>query len=296
MPDTLPIDHLRTWIGANETVEDYLAAATVARFQATLDGLVDSPVTTQAGIHWCVALAVTGSPQLGVDGHPSRGGFLPPVPLPRRMWASSKMEFLQPIAIDTSVTRTSTVTDVFQKDSATTGCLVFVTIDHEVQQEGAACVRETQTLVYRDTVKYEAAKARHKAPPKATATGEPFDIVAQNALLFRYSALTFNAHRIHYDQDYATNTEGYPALVVQGPLMATLLMHLAERSRPQETLSSFEFRGVAPAFANERLRLAATGRDTLVIWGADNRVIMQATAGFTQRPTAAATKKRRPLK
>lgn len=242
------IDHLRGWIGRAEMLDDTATAAPVRALAATLDR-DDAPA--QAGTlvppawHWLYFLPMARQSQIGSDGHPQRGGFLPPVPLPRRMWAGSRLEFLAPLQVGQVVSRQSRILDVRLKEGRT-GPLVFVNVRHEISADGQRVITEEQDLVYRDMPALgEAAPAPTLAP--ADAQWERCftpDVV----LLFRYSALTFNGHRIHYDRKYVTEIEGYLGLVVHGPLIATLLLDLLRRELPSATVKSFHFRAVKPAF------------------------------------------------
>lgn len=267
------------WIGRSETRHDQLTPALLARFCATIDSEAASDTAPQ-GIHFCLCTPDAPTADLDQDGHPRRGGLLPPVPLPRRMWASSKIEFLSPLTVGAAIARRSTVTAIAEK-TGTSGDLVFVTIDHETQADGAIAVREEQTLVFR------------AAPTEAPAPRPPeqsIDIaqwpwhrplIPGPVLLFRYSALTFNSHRIHYDLPYAVGEEHYRGLVVHGPLTATLLLDLVAREIGHNRLRHFAFRGAAPAFAGEPLHLVgrqAGDAITLSALGGDGRTIMSAEA------------------
>ncbi len=272
----------REWIGRTHSQSDTLTPATLARFRATLDCAETDDVAPQ-GIHWCLCTPEASTAALGKDGHPRRDGadsFLPSIPLPRRMWASSACSFYAPIKCGAHVSRTSTITDIAQK-SGSTGALIFVQLDHTVTADGALAVEERQTLVYREA-------GAQSAPSASSAKAPAFDLSAwshhrslspSSPLLFRYSALTFNSHRIHYDAPYARDVEGYAGLVVHGPLTATLLLDLAARECGSNQLRSFSFRGVSPGFADEPLHLVArrTGDMlTLAALASDGRMIMQA--------------------
>lgn len=203
--------------------------------------------------HWLHFWDVRPPEALGPDGHPAKGGFLPPVPLPRRMWAGGGLEFHRPLHFGERVERVSTILDVAQK-SGRSGTLVFVTLEHRLSGEGGLAIVERQDLVYREASTAAARLATDDgSPPQARwcETVQPDPV-----LLFRYSALTMNAHRIHYDRPYATGEEGYPALVVHGPLQATLLADLAQRALGRE-LKSFAFRGRSPAFDGIALHVCA---------------------------------------
>lgn len=284
----IPIDDLQAWLGRGENVSELLATDTATRLQATLGayGATHDPASAQPGLHWCTAMTASDTDALGADGHPQTGGFLPPVPLPRRMWASSTIAFHAALVVGNEITRRSRIKSVSQKKNATGQPLVFVDIDHSFVQENIVRITETQSLVYRQPANGAQASAMQDQPvdDEPCSNDNSLHITPSTALLFRYSAMTFNAHRIHYDQAYATGVEGYPNLVVQGPLMATLLMSFAANQRPSKPLATFQFRGVAPAFVNEELQLIARNGalEQLELRGPDNRLIMQARATFKQ--------------
>jgi 3-methylfumaryl-CoA hydratase len=243
----LDVDHLRSWIGKQETLHDHVTHFPVAALSATLDR--DDPAP-QAGDklpplwHWLYFLPAARQSALGSDGHPARGGFLPPVPLPRRMWAGGRFAFHQPLRVDEPISRTSTVQDVTIKHGRN-GALCFVLVKHEIGGPNGLALVEEHDIVYRDNPR----------PDEAPATPHPVrtdgiwhrDIHPSDPLLFRYSALTFNSHRIHYDRRYVTETEGYPGLIVHGPLIATLLIDLLRRSTDRP-VAKFRFRAVSPLF------------------------------------------------
>ena len=191
--------------------------------------------------HWLFFLDRHRASELGSDGHARRGGLLPPVPLPRRMWAGSRFEFHRPLRIGDQMTRETRVIDIKEK-SGRSGPLVFVVVRHEITNAAGLAVAEEHDIVYRDH-----GPAAPVQPAPANAAWER-TIQADDVLLFRYSALTFNAHRIHYDRRYATEVEGYPGLVVHGPLIATLLMDLLRRQQPTANVVRFSFRAVSPLF------------------------------------------------
>ena len=235
--------HLEEWIGRTETRADQVTAAPIAALAATLDR-EDPPPQPGDPLpplwHWLYFLPVHRQSELGSDGHASRGGFLPPVPLPRRMWAGSRFEFHRPLRVGETVIRVSKIVDVKHKEGRT-GPLVFVVVRHEIGD----ALSEEHDIVYRDHPKPgDAAPTPHAPEPAAWERSvHPDDV-----LLFRYSALTFNGHRIHYDRRYATEVEGYPGLVVHGPLIATLLVDLLRRNRPDARVARFSFRAVSPLF------------------------------------------------
>ena len=293
MSEEIAIAHLRTWIGKQSRESDTITPELLKRFRATLGGytqLGNGPGSQlPLGLHWCLAPPAVTRADLGVDGHPAKGGFLPPVPLPRRMWASSRVRFHKPASVGSPIERTSTIADVILKQSAASGPLVFVHVDHAYTQKTAqhaeTLIEERQTIVYRQ----RAASQEPQKQPKGSARS--LNILPDSTLLFRYSAITFNAHRIHYDHNYATSEEGYPGLVVHGPLMATLLMNLAQASQPNSPLREFEFRGVAPAFVDQALVLSVKdngsvnddGTESLEVRNHEGALIMTATAGFGEK-------------
>lgn len=276
MDSTTPVDieHLKTWEGRQETVQDVVSEPLLARFRAALGNNCSTREAVPPGLHWCLTLPAVPTDALGEDGHPQRGDFLPPVPLPRRMWASSDIHFDQPLTVGDEITRRSVVSSVTLKTGRSGDPLVFVDVGHTYTQADQPVIRETQTLVYREVTPYRAAPGAAPAPQVARHLPCP-------VLLFRYSALTFNAHRIHYDQAYATDREHYPGLVVHGPLVATLLMQAAQDANPEARLTHFSFRGVAPAFVDEPLSLVTGANDQWEARAPGERVTMQAQAGFS---------------
>ncbi len=269
------------WIGRTQEQADILTPALLARFRATIDSEHIGDIAPQ-GIHWCLCLPDTATAELGEDGHPRKGGWLPPIPLPRRMWASSKVTFNAAIRAGDDITRHSTIASIVEKKGSS-GSLVFVDINHEILANGQPTVSERQTLVYREV-------------SMAAPTPRPANVVQDmsewqwhnsltpsESLLFRYSALTFNCHRIHYDHPYAVEAEHYRGLVVQGPLTATLLLDLAGRALGANKLKQFSFRGQSPAFAGEPLHLVGkvnSSAVTLAALGDDGRVVITAEASL----------------
>ncbi len=225
----LDLDHLRQWIGREETAAEILSAETVRRFNALFDDESDLSVGAAAPvmIHYCLCQPAAPTAGLGDDGHPRRGGFLPPVPLQRRMWAGGTLDFAAPLRIGDLVTRTTRVADVDAKEGRT-GLLCFLTLEHRYTSAGQPALTEVQNIVYREPV----AEARPAAPPAAAPAGtHQRQIAPSPPFLFRYSAITYNGHRIHYDAPYAREVEGYPGLIVHGPLQATLLTRYAQELR-----------------------------------------------------------------
>jgi 3-methylfumaryl-CoA hydratase len=239
------MENLRQWIGRTESLSDVVTPVPITALAATLD--IDTSFDRLPPLwHWLYFLPVHRWSDLGPDGHPKRGGFLPPVPLPRRMWAGGRVEFHHPLRIGESITRTSTIVNVQFKEGRT-GPLVFVLVRHEIRNSQGVALTEEHDIVYREL----------SAAGAGTTALAPDDAVWQrvirpdDVLLFRYSALTFNGHRIHYDRRYATEVEGYPGLVVHGPLIATLLVDLVRSNLPQAKVMRFEFRAVSPLFDTE---------------------------------------------
>ncbi len=237
----------RSWIGRTRTVNEVLEAEPSRRMQATLgrDVTLGPGDALPPAWHWLHFHDVVGAGELGPDGHPRLGVVMPPVPLPRRMWAGGTLAFHAPLLLGERAERTSTFTAIEDKHGRT-GSLIFVTVDHEIRQDDQLCVAERQDIVYREMptdVSTLAAPTPEPAPTDASITTEwSFDSTA----LFRYSALTFNGHRIHYDADYCRQVEGYPDPVVHGPLIATVLLDLAVRhDRP---LHRFTYRARSPLF------------------------------------------------
>ncbi|MBI5719645.1 MAG: MaoC family dehydratase N-terminal domain-containing protein [Burkholderiales bacterium] len=251
-------EDLRAWIGRSEAVQDTITAAPVVALTATLDhpAAAVAPGTPLPPLwHWLYFLPMHRQSEIGPDGHAKRGGFLPPVPLPRRMWAGSQFEFRSPVRVGDAVERRSTIADVTVKDGRT-GRLVFVKVRHQLHRIGdgtaaAAHSSDPAIVEFHDIVYREAKKPTDvEPPPQAAPTGAAWqrEIVPDDVLLFRYSALTFNGHRIHYDRKYVTEVEGYPGLIVHGPLIATLLMDLLRRNLPEAEVATFRFKAVRPTF------------------------------------------------
>lgn len=277
------LDKLHTWVGRTQVAEANITRPLVAAYRSTLAPyLHEAECGALPGIHWCLAPdpANTAMADLGADGHPKTGGFLPPVPLPRRMWAGGEIEFLETLPVDEPITRKSTITDVQQKEGRS-GLLCFVTVVHELSSHGQTGIRERQDIVYRDAVASE-------RDPQVSDGGHPvlpadleWQIETPPPLLFRYSALTFNAHRIHYDLPYTQNEEGYSGLVVQGPLQASFLLNLASEYLGRVP-DRFVYRGQSPLIAGKPLRAAVKRQadGSLDCWTQDHegRVNMKATA------------------
>ena len=266
------MDDYSAWVGRSETRHDVATAAPLAGLAALLDqdASIGPPATVPPLGHWLYFLPDARQSVIGEDGHPRRDeqSLLPPVPLPRRMWAGGRVEFLAPIPVGAALTRVTTI-DAIRPKRGASGDLLFVTLRHDIAADGVAAIREEQDIVYR-----EAATTAPAPTPAAPTQAEPADAVRSISpgpvLLFRYSALTFNAHRIHYDRDYAQRVEGYTGLVVHGPLIATLLMDHFLRAAPGITPRHFSFRAEAPLTdgAPFDLCLAHDG-DAVRLWARD---------------------------
>ncbi|MEW6631747.1 MAG: MaoC family dehydratase N-terminal domain-containing protein [Pseudomonadota bacterium] len=263
---TIDIGRLRTWIGAQEQASDIISAGLAARFAATFDGRLADADAAPLGIHWCLSPSAAPTGELGPDGHPRRGGFLPPVPLPRRMWAGGTIEFHAPARIGDRLTRRSRITDVSHK-TGRSGQLVFVTVEDDFFAEAGMVISERRDIVYREAASGPAA-GQARLAPRGADRSETVD--ASTILLFRYSALTFNSHRIHYDLDYARDEEHYPGLVVHGPLQATLLMNLAAKLAPGLALKTATYRGVSQLIQGKPFTInAILGNGSVSAWSAD---------------------------
>ncbi len=276
---------LSAWVGRSETLHDRINPTPVMALTATLDhpsALVAVGTALPPLWHWLYFLPMHQQSEIGADGHAKRGGFLPPVPLPRRMWASSQFEFRSPVRIGDDVARTSTIEGVSEKDGRT-GKLVFVKVRHELRCNGATApaLVEFHDIVYR-----EAKHADEVVPPPVVAPENALwqrEIIPDDVLLFRYSALTFNGHRIHYDRRYVTQVEGYPGLIVHGPLNATLLLDLLRRNMPDADVASFRFKAVRPTFDLHSFKVNGaplTDGKTIHLWACDHEgwLTMDATA------------------
>ncbi len=273
MTDRLDLDHLRQWIGRTEQASDLVTAQLVKGLRATLFLDIGEPKPGDAApftVHWCLAQPVYPMSMLGPDGHPTRGRFLPPVPLPRRMWAGGEIEFVEPLRVGDEATRSSRIADVTLK-SGSTGALCFVSVDHTIATSRGVAIRERQDIVYRGAAggPSDAAPAKPAAPPPVAKHRETH--MADPVLLFRYSALTFNGHRIHYDRDYVTRVEGYPGLIFHGPMQAALLVEFAATLRGGAAPAKFRYRGVQPLFEGGKFSVnASDAASGLELWVANS--------------------------
>lgn len=269
----MSLEMLKEWVGRTQAVDDFAAPFPVRALTATLDE--KDPDPRRGDVlpplwHWLYFLDAAPQSKIGPDGHAERGDFLPPVPLPRRMWAGSRFVFDgQPLRVGQDIRRVSRIKSVEPK-TGSTGSMVFVTVEHTVSGPDGPAFVEEHDIVYR-----EAAQPGEKPrPPKPAPTDATWTrrLLADPVVLFRFSALTFNGHRIHYDQPYVTGTEGYPGLIVHGPLMGLLQVELARRTHPDRVPASFEFRALSPVFGGATLTVGARreGDGSVTTWVADS--------------------------
>jgi 3-methylfumaryl-CoA hydratase len=285
MTDKLDIDHLRQWVGRTEEASDIVTAQLVKGLRATLFLDIGEPKTGDAApftTHWCLAQPVYPMSMLGPDGHPTRGGFLPPVPLPRRMWAGGELQFIEPLRVGDEATRASRIADVTVKNGSI-GTLCFVSVEHTITTARGVAIRERQDIVYRDmpTGGKNAAPAKPAATPPAAKHRQTH--ISDPVLLFRYSALTFNGHRIHYDRDYVTKVEGYPGVIFHGPMQAALLVEFAAHLHGGIAPKKFSYRGLQPLFEGGEFSVNANEiAEGLDIWvaNADGAPTMRGTASW----------------
>lgn len=273
------METLAHWVGREAIRREGLHAEPVSRMAATLGHDYRLPEAGEALPplwHWILFPEVVSQADLGPDGHALRGEFLPPVALPRRMWAGGRFTMTGPLCVGDQVTRKSTILDVTEK-SGRSGALVFVTVAHEFSVDGEIRLTEEHDIVYREPPSPEQAQAVGETPPTQA---DWTKVIHPNPVtLFQYSALTFNGHRIHYDVDYCRDVEGYPGLVVHGPLTATLLAELVRSNLPSARIDSFEFRALRPLFDLEAFQVA--GRrdgDTAQLWAVDPQGYLAMTA------------------
>ena len=224
---TIDLQHLRQWIGKTHVDHDVLSSRHARLMAATL-GIPQSDLVSGHPLpplwHWLYFLDGLAPEELGRDGHPARGGFLPPVPLPNRMWAGGQLEFKKALPLDGSVEKRSSIVSIEHKQGRS-GELVFVTVLHEILHAGEVAISEHHDIVYKEATPVDSNKP-FAAMPQAT---HSYEWLPTSTTLFRYSALTFNGHRIHYDADYCREVESYASQVIHGPLNATLLAGYAER-------------------------------------------------------------------
>jgi len=237
--------NLSDWIGNSEKRTEIIHQQSLDGFAALMDEEMPASPFVPAGGHWMYFLPTDRQSNLAEDGHSYKGSFLPPVDLPRRMWAGGRLTFDRPIKATDTIEKISTVKSIVEKEGRT-GKLVFVTVEHELVGDGGRYIHEEHDIVYREAA-VAIAPARQPEPAPTDATWTQI-ISPDPVMLFRYSALTYNGHRIHYDRDYVTGVEGYPGLIIHGPLIGTLLMKLAIENMNGKSLKKFEFRNSSPIF------------------------------------------------
>jgi len=266
----IDLEYLQQWQGRTESDQQLIDSRTVAQMAGAL-GLGQAPELGDAlplPWHWLFFTPVPHALATGEDGHPSKGGFLPPVPLPRRMWAGSRVNCHRPVRVGDSVTRTSRIEKITAK-SGRSGRLVFVTVEHHIYSAlNELLISESQDLVYREPVLVIATASNVSTPYQSQVNPQWSEMVTPDpVMLFRYSALTFNGHRIHYDRDYAVNKEGYPGLVVHGPLTASLLLNMLYTQLGSVEIKSFFFRGLSPLFDSHPVHLkGARDQHRVKLW------------------------------
>ena len=283
MSTKVDIDHLRKWIGKIDNVTDYVTPIVEQRYRATLNMDIGNPKDgdpVTSGLHWMLGWNLVKNDELGVDSHPALGEFLPPVPLPRRMWAGSEIKVLKPIRVGDKVIKQSTVADIQVKEGRT-GLLCFVTAEYNFLVNDEVTINEKHNIVYRDISKSGGGSGYSKDIPEKADLSEK--IFMHPTILFRYSAIGFVGHRIHYDHPYTVNEENYPGLIVHGPLQATYLLRAAEKLMGKP-VKSFTHKVMAPVFADSEYMVGVDKMDdgSVSCWGAtkDFGVTMRAEAKF----------------
>lgn len=283
MSTKVDIDHLRKWIGKIDNVTDYVTPIVEQRYRATLNMDIGNPKDgdpVTSGLHWMLGWNLVKNDELGVDSHPALGEFLPPVPLPRRMWAGSEIKVLKPIRVGDKVIKQSTVADIQVKEGRT-GLLCFVTAEYNYLVNDEVTINEKHNIVYRDISKSGGGSGYSKDIPEKADLSEK--IFMHPTILFRYSAIGFVGHRIHYDHPYTVNEENYPGLIVHGPLQATYLLRAAEKLMGKP-VKSFTHKVMAPVFADSEYMVGVDKMDdgSVSCWGATKEfgVTMRAEAKF----------------
>lgn len=283
MSTKVDVDHLRKWIGKIDNVTDYVTPIVEQRYRATLNMDIGNPKHGEpvtSGLHWMLGWNLVKNDELGVDSHPALGEFLPPVPLPRRMWAGSEIKVLKPIRVGDKVVKQSTVADIQVKEGRT-GLLCFVTAEYNFLVNDEVTINEKHNIVYRDISKSGGGSGYSKEIPERADLSEK--IFMHPTILFRYSAIGFVGHRIHYDHPYTVNEENYPGLIVHGPLQATYLLRAAEKLMGKQ-VKSFTHKVMAPVFANSEYMVGVDKMDdgSVSCWGATKEfgVTMRAEAKF----------------
>ncbi len=278
MMSTVDIEYLRSWIGTEKVIADDLGLFPARALASVLDHdvLPDTGDALPPSWHWMYFLDTPSSSSTGADGHPKKGGFLPPVPLPRRMWAAGTLQIDRPLVLGCPGHRKSIIRSIELKEGKT-GALVVITIEHALYQNDHLCILETQNLIYRDMPNDPTLLPR--GDPAPTDVDWVKTVVPDSVLLFRFSALTYNGHRIHYDRDYAVKEEFYPALVVHGPLLATLLLDMVGVQVAHRRVEKFRFRAIRPIFDCAPFKVCGNHRgEQLNLWAVDHDGFIAMTA------------------
>lgn len=237
------------WINKKETVSDVISDSLISKFKTCLTAEID--MSYLLGIHWCLTLPAEPIENLSDDGHIKRGNFLPPVNLEQRMWASSEINFHNKLIVNKEIIRISEIDKIEKKIGKNSNELLFVDIEHNYFQDKVLMIKEIQTLVYKNPLVAKTKEEKNSIKPST----ELVTITPNNVMLFRFSALTFNSHRIHFDKNYAQKKENYKDLIVQGPLIASLVMNLIQSKNSNKFLKKFSFRNTSPAYVNEGLNI-----------------------------------------
>ena len=273
------MENFESWIGKTDVQHDICSTRPVHMMQALLNQTSIQPVVLPHLYHWCYFLPIVDHQTLAEDGHPRKGNFLPPIPFPKRMWAGGRLQFIQPIQIDQALHRESEIKNI-QFKQGKSGSMYFVTVEHRLFADDQLCIIEEHDIVYRE--------ASNKLTSIPTAIDQPQELRtadyrhhyhADTVALFRYSAATFNGHKIHYDRNYCIEQEGYPGLVVHGPLLATLLLHFFKHEYPAADIKTFNFRALKPVFDFQKFNVCGVcNADQAEVWieHLDGSVAMQA--------------------
>lgn len=237
------------WINKKETASDVISDSLISKFKTSLTAEID--MSYLLGIHWCLTLPVEPIENLSDDGHIKKGKFLPPIDLEQRMWASSEINFHNKLIVNKEIIRVSEIKKIEKKIGKNNNELLFVDIEHNYFQDKVLKIKEIQTLVYKNPLVVKTKEETNSIKPNT----EFLTITPSNVMLFRFSALTYNSHRIHFDKSYAKEKENYKDLIVQGPLIASLAMNLIQSRNPNDYLKKFKFRNTSPAYVNEGLNI-----------------------------------------
>lgn len=282
MNKDIRMQNFEAWIGKKEVQTDVANARSVAMMQALFNQADKQLAEVPHLYHWCYFLPIVNQNQLAEDGHPHKGDFLPPIPFPKRMWAGGRLQFLAPIQVGQKIHRESEITKVEFKQGKS-GDLYFVTVKHSIYSADHLAIIEEHDIVYREASNQLLAPAKSASVlvQKPYSYKKPFPI--DSVTLFRYSALTFNGHKIHYDRAYCMEKEGYPGLVVHGPLLATCLLHFVKQEHPDQQVATFNFRALKPVFDFHQFSVCGdiqAQAAELWIENANGEISMQATVTF----------------